>query len=111
MKVVVAGSRTIDDALIVESAISLSGWQITELVTGMARGVDRAAKDYAVKYDIPTKEFPVRSSNAQVYHIRNHEMAQYADALILIWDGKSPGSRSMKQAMVRQGKPIHEVIK
>ena len=27
--------------------------------------------------------------------IRNEEMAKYADACIVFWDGKSPGAKSM----------------
>jgi hypothetical protein len=37
-------------------------------------------------------------------------MAEYADALILVWDGKSRGSASMKREMEKLGKPIYEVI-
>ncbi len=42
--------------------------------------------------------------------IRNKEMAEYADALLLIWDGKSRGSASMKKEMEKLEKPIYEVI-
>ena len=42
--------------------------------------------------------------------IRNKEMAIYADILLLIWDGKSRGSKSMKDEMLKLQKPIYEVI-
>jgi hypothetical protein len=41
---------------------------------------------------------------------RNRKMAEYSDALLLIWDGESPGSSSMKKAMIALGKPVFEVI-
>jgi hypothetical protein len=37
-------------------------------------------------------------------------MAEYADALLLIWDGKSRGSLNMKQQMLKLEKPVYEVI-
>jgi hypothetical protein len=37
-------------------------------------------------------------------------MAEYADALLLIWDGSSRGSANMRQQMERRGKPVYEVI-
>jgi hypothetical protein len=38
-------------------------------------------------------------------------MADYGDALVLIWDGSSPGSASMKRLAQRRGLPIYEVIR
>lgn len=37
-------------------------------------------------------------------------MAKYADALILVWDGKSCGSKSMKKEARKAGIPITEWI-
>jgi hypothetical protein len=37
-------------------------------------------------------------------------MAEYADALLLIWNGESRGSANMKENMVKLGKPVYEVI-
>lgn len=37
-------------------------------------------------------------------------MAEYGDALLLIWDGKSRGNASMKKEMQKQNKPIFEVV-
>ena len=41
---------------------------------------------------------------------RNSQMAAYGDALFLIWDGKSRGSLSMKNEMLKRRKPIFEMI-
>ncbi len=40
MKVIIAGSRTITDMAIVEQAIAISKFEITEVFSGMAKGVD-----------------------------------------------------------------------
>lgn len=42
--------------------------------------------------------------------IRNREMAQYGDALLLIWDGKSRGSASMLKEARSAKLPIMQVI-
>lgn len=46
---------------------------------------------------IPVVEFPAdcKLHRKAAGPIRNEQMAQYADALILVWDGKSAGSSSM----------------
>lgn len=41
---------------------------------------------------------------------RNAQMAEYGDALLVIWDGKSRGSANMKSEMLKLGKPVYEVI-
>lgn len=43
-------------------------------------------------------------------HIRNKQMAEEGDALLLIWDGESKGSANMKDNMIKLGKPVYEVI-
>lgn len=42
--------------------------------------------------------------------IRNAKMAEMGHALLLIWDGKSDGSQSMKTEALRRGLRIWEVI-
>mgnify|MGYP001564359745 CR=1 FL=1 len=43
-------------------------------------------------------------------HRRNAQMAEYADALLLIWDGESKGSDGMKALMIKANKPVYEAI-
>lgn len=43
-------------------------------------------------------------------HKRNKVMAEYADALLLIWDGQSAGSKNMLKEMKALKKPVYEVI-
>ena len=40
MKTIIAGSRSIDDITIVAAAVEASGFDITEVISGGARGVD-----------------------------------------------------------------------
>jgi hypothetical protein len=105
MKVIIAGSRGITVGWYVEAAIRESGFIITEIVSGRARGVDRLGEQWALRNNIPLKLF---TANWNEYgksagSIRNTEMANYADGLIAIWDGRSLGTHNMiKQALKRK---------
>ncbi len=83
-----------------------------EIVCGMAKGIDLSGKRCAEYIGIPIKEFPADwgKHGKAAGHIRNTEMANYADALLLIWDGESRGSANMKYQMNQLGKPVYEVI-
>jgi hypothetical protein len=99
MKIIVAGSRGIKDYSLVSGAIRESGWldKDTEIVSGMAQGVDFLAVTFSVINDFPLHKFPANwdkyGKSAGV--IRNKAMAEYADALVAIWDGESRGTKHM----------------
>lgn len=112
MKTIVAGCRWIKDYNIVCEAIEASNFKITKIVSGTATGVDTLGENWAESNDIPIKRFPadwkdltvkgavVKTNqygkyNAAAGHIRNEQMAQYAEGLVAIWDGKSRGTSSM----------------
>lgn len=120
MKVVIAGTRykdpinkvSFDDYTLVVQSIQRSGYTITELVCGMAIGVDRLGEQWAKVNNIPVKEMPATAQEWERYGkaagpIRNARMADYADAAIVIWDGKSPGSRNMIDEMIKRNKPYY----
>ncbi len=104
MKVIIAGSRTIPMTAAYQDLLDIviieSGMQITEVVSGCARGVDRIGERWARDNGIPVKTFPV--SKAEWHRVgaaagpkRNRRMAEYADALIAIHRGDSPGTANM----------------
>lgn len=117
MKVVIAGCRYSDvEAKIIFSDYNLlidtiekSGLDITEVVCGMAIGVDRMGEQWARRYNIPIKEMPAdwNTYGKGAGPIRNRAMAEYADAAIILWDGKSEGTRNMINEMIRVKKPYH----
>jgi hypothetical protein len=126
MKLIIAGGRNIDIGWYgVDAAIQLSSniRYVSEVVCGGASGVDEAGKNWASedwKQDypscsdspIPVKMFPAdwNTHGKAAGPIRNRQMAQYADELLLIWDGQSKGSANMKSEMIKLGKPVHEII-
>lgn len=97
MKVIIAGGRDITDYELVLSAVSESQFDITEVVSGGASGVDTLAIVFAMENNIPSQTFMAnwtKYGNA-AGPIRNRLMADNAEALIAIWDGKSRGTKNM----------------
>lgn len=100
MKTIIAGPRDYFIYRTVEDAIRLSEFEITEVVSGCASGVDTLGEQWAYHHGIPVMPFPVAKTDWQekgraAGPIRNSAMAEYADALIAVWDGKSTGTADM----------------
>lgn len=74
-----------------------SRFLITEVVSGTALGIDQAAIEWAHGVGIPVRKFPANwnKHGKRAGYLRNEEMADYADALIAIWDGESRGTKHM----------------
>lgn len=110
MKTVIAGSRDIEDIYEVNKIINdqvAKGLCITEVVCGMARGVDWIGHCWARMNNIPVKEFPAdwKKYGKAAGPIRNGEMAVYADQALVIHNG-SKGSRHMVMKMKQLNKPV-----
>ena len=108
MKVIVAGDRNEHDREKVFMAIRSSGFEITEIVSGGASGVDFYGEAYAHSKEIPLKVFKAdwKAYGKSAGPIRNGQMAFYADALIAVWDGSSPGTKNMIEHMRKLKKPV-----
>ncbi len=85
---------------------------ISEVVSGGAIGVDLSGENFANIFGFKLKKFPAdwETHGKAAGPIRNKQMAEYADALLLIWDGKSKGSTNMKTQMIKLKKPVYEII-
>lgn len=104
-----------------------------EIISGMAKGADSLAVKFAHEHNLALKEFPADwnnldvspcriatnshgSYNALAGHNRNKDMAVYASSddafgvLVLFWDGKSKGSKNMKNQAIAFGLEIYERI-
>lgn len=115
MKVIIAGSRHIHWAVAsneIAAAVEDSGFEITEVVSGTALGIDQGGERWAANRLIPITQFypEWEEYGKAAGPIRNEDMAIYADALILVWDGKSPGSASMLRLAKKHGLRIHERV-
>lgn len=121
MTTIIAGSRRGISYQDICDAMDACGWTPTEIVSGKAYGADTFGEQWAIKNKIPIKEFPAKwddishpkavirtNSYGKKYNVmaglwRNHEMGDYADALVAIWDGKSTGTKDMIDYATKKG--------
>lgn len=115
MKTIIAGTRTLDDINLIKEAVRESGFTITKVIHGGARGIDNQALNWAMINDIEEEVFLPKwndlSNSDAIIKVnkfgykydakagirRNQEMAKNAEALIAIWDGVSKGTYNMIQ--------------
>ena len=104
MKLAIIGSRTLS----VDDLGKYLPQGITEIVSGGAIGIDRQAAEHAKKNNIPLTEFLPdyarykRGAPLQ----RNKQIAQYADAVLAFWDGRSKGTQYTIQQFEKLGKQV-----
>ena len=91
MKVAVIGSRNLN----ITNLQKYIPENVSEIVSGGARGIDSNARDYARKNKIPLTEFlPDYKRFGRVAPLkRNLQIIEYADIVIAFWDGKSHGTK------------------
>jgi hypothetical protein len=119
VKLIIAGSRDLavsTDMIHDEVDRMLAEHNVIpcELVSGCARGPDRAGENWAGGLEMTITRFPITPSDWRSYGksagpMRNCEMAKYADALLAFWDGQSRGTADMIQQMLDRGKPVRVV--
>lgn len=116
MKIIIAGSRDYNVELAAEwrglldimydalHQFETDFASVEEVVSGGAKGADACGEEWAKRHKIPIKRFPADwSKGRSAGPIRNREMAAYADALVAVWDGKSPGTANMILEAHRRG--------
>ena len=109
MRVAIIGSRDYPDRTQLDQAIALSGYDITAVLCGGARGPDSWGKDWAEQRGIPVVDYPAdwdkygRSAGM----VRNAKMIANADAVIALWDGVSRGTAEAIRLARRRGIPVY----
>lgn len=104
MKVTIIGSRNL-------GVIGLENFlpeNVTEIISGGARGVDTCAREYAQAHNIQLTEFlPDYTRYGRGAPLkRNLEIIAYADVVLAFWDGKSRGTKYVIDNCKKQGVPI-----
>jgi hypothetical protein len=109
VKVIVAGSRHETDLAVVVAAIRESGFEVTEVVSGCAPGVDTLGEKWAEERGIHVKRFPAewRRYKRAAGPIRNGQMADYGDALVAVRYPDSRGTSDMIGKMRKAQKPFY----
>ena len=100
-KLLVCGSRTINNTEWVfseiENYLSESNLHYSEIhiIEGGARGVDKISKQFAQIKNIPVTEVPADwSIGKHAGFIRNEQMVRLCDLCLILWDGKSRGTKN-----------------
>lgn len=126
IKVIIAGGREFTDESAVRKALCSNipvfdnyissvvpqGEEYkVSIVSGMARGADKAGYNVAKQFGLHCYEFPANwdKYGKSAGFRRNTDMAQFADVLIAFWDGESRGTQHMIETMQRLNKPVHIV--
>lgn len=115
MKLIIAGSRDLKGQRIldiIDNSIHLFSRYPTEIVSGTARGVDKTGEFWAHENDLPVTKFPADWDSHQKLagFIRNQQMADYADALLVIYLPHSKGSMDMLRRAKKAGLEVVAVM-
>ena len=107
MKVAIVGSRT----LYVEDLEYYLPADVTEIVSGGARGIDTCAKRYALSNNLKYTEFlPEYDLYGRIAPLkRNDQIIDYADFVLIFWDGESRGTYYVRSKCKQTGKE-HRVV-
>lgn len=108
MKVAVIGSRDIS----IENLEKYLPDNVTEIVSGGAKGVDQSAKEYANKNDIALKEFlpEYEKYGRRAPLVRNDLIVDYADVVLAFWNGKSTGTKYVIEKCKAKNKKVRIFI-
>lgn len=95
---IIAGSRSFNDLdySMFLDCLTKVPWTISKVCSGTARGIGRMGERWAREHEIPIRRFPADwSQGKSAGHARNQQMADYAEALVAVWDGQSTGTMDM----------------
>ena len=119
MIVIVCGSRSFSDYLtaaeistLLQQAIDASGFHITKVISGGARGIDNAAIRWAILNNVPyyveraTKSDWMRHGRGggNIRNLRMADLQPPPQACLAIWDGQSNGTIDMLTIMRDRGR-------
>lgn len=107
MKIAIVGSRSITVSNM-EKYVSADD----EIVSGGAKGVDFCAAEYAKRNGIRLTEFlpQYERYGRAAPLIRNKQIVDYADKVIVFWNGSSKGALSVINYAKKAGKACEVVI-
>lgn len=109
MRLAVVGSRKVSDYDIVSEAIEENYPNVSFIVSGGAIGTDSLSVLYAQIHNHPYKEHlpdPNNPSYADACKARNTLIIDDCEAVLAIWDGKSPGTRDSIQKARDRNLPL-----
>ena len=115
MKLAIVGSRNFNNLELFVNILDkyCDEHDVTEIVTGDARGADAFAIAYAEANNIPYKSFKAQwhKHGKGAGFIRNQEIWANADQGIAFWDGESPGTKHSIELSSKQQKHLTLITK
>jgi glycerophosphoryl diester phosphodiesterase len=112
-RLIIAGCRDYNNYDTLLEAMSESGFEqkfnLIQIVSGQAQGVDKLGERWAAEHGILISCFPANWDKYGKFAgpKRNEEMANYANALLALWDYKSPGTKNMIEQAKKKKLHIH----
>lgn len=108
MKVAVVGSR----GLCVNDLGKYLPKEVTEIVSGGAKGIDTCAREYAKANGIKLTEFlPEYEKYGRGAPLkRNLQIIDYADLVLIFWDGVSRGTKYVIDNCKKKNRKAHIFI-
>lgn len=115
MRLIIAGGRELHpNSNLINGLFHQFGiWdKVHTVVHGGCRGVDTCADSFAKGHGlkIDKHEAKWKELGRSAGPIRNREMSLVADAVLLIWNGKSGGTASMRRIALEKKLPVYECI-
>ena len=109
MRVIIAGGRDYHNYDTLLEAISECQFDIDTVVSGGAKGVDALGEAYAIQMNLKLNIYNAdwEANGRAAGPIRNRKMAENADGLIAIWDGKSKGTKNMIETATKLGLRVY----
>ena len=104
MKIAVIGSR----GLVINDLGKYLPANVTEIVSGGAKGIDTCAKEYALSNGIKLTEFlPEYNKYGRGAPLkRNLLRIDYADEVLAFWDGRSSGTKYVIEQCRKRNKKV-----
>ncbi|WP_339885370.1 DUF2493 domain-containing protein [Polaribacter vadi] len=112
MKVIIAGGRNFTNyqKLKKHCDLLLQNQTNIEIVSGAHyKGADKLGEKYTAEKEFPLTKFSAKWNKygKAAGPKRNKQMAKYADALIVFWDGKSTGTLNMINVAKKEGLKVY----
>lgn len=112
VKLAIVGSRGITNSRLLEEIIDeylRPEYEIIEVISGGAKGVDSLAEDWADSNGIDKRIFLAdwKKYGKSAGYRRNHDIIKNSDFVLVLWDGESRGTRhdiSLMKTYNKEGK-------
>lgn len=116
LRIVIAGSRNFNEALYLELMKPKLQKFIKDIkeeynpiiISGCAAGADIYGERFGLEHMIPIERYPAEwdKYGRGAGYIRNKQMAEISDVVLVFWDGKSKGSKHMINLAKEMKKPF-----